>query len=126
MMGKNIYKLRAHHGLCLCFFKGQGYSSEFVENMANIKCKLEENPLVCITNQTDVICNNCPNNIDGKCETDKKVFEYDRQVLERCHISEGESMPYLDFQRLIQHNILLLGKRKEICENCEWESLCND
>lgn len=126
MMGKNIYKLRADHGLCLCFFKGQGYSSEFVENMANIKCKLEENPLVCITNQTDVICNNCLNNIDGKCETDKMVFEYDKQVLERCPISEGESISYLDFQRLIQHNILLLGKRKEICENCEWDSLCNN
>lgn len=125
-MEKNIYKLRAHHGLCLCFFKGQGYSSKFVKNMENIKCELEENPLVCITNQTDVICNNCPNNIDEKCETEEQVFEYDRQVLEKCHISEGEIIPYLDFQRLIQRNILLLGKRKEICENCEWDSLCND
>lgn len=125
-MEDKIYKLRAHHGLCLCFFKGQGYSSEFIQNMSNVKCKLEENPLVCITKQTDMICNKCLNNIDGKCESEEKVCEYDRQVLERCHISEEEIMPYLDFQRLVQKNILLLKKRKEICENCEWDLLCND
>lgn len=84
--------------------------------MENIKCKLEENPLVRVTNQTDVICNNWLNNNDGNCETEEMVRKYDRQVLERCHISEGESMPYLDFQRLIQFNILSLGKRKVVPE----------
>lgn len=125
-MEKKIYKLRAHHGLCLCFFKGAGYSDSFVENMTNIKCRLEENPIVCITNQMDEICSVCPNNIEGTCESEQTVCEYDRRVLEKCHISAGESMAYFDFQSLIEKYILSLNKRKEVCQNCEWDLLCNE
>lgn len=125
-MEEYTYKLRAHHGLCLFFFKRKGYSNEFVENMAKIKCELEGNPLILVTNQTDEICNYCPNNIYGKCKTEKTVCEYDKQVLKMCHVSAGEIIPYLDFQRLIHRNILLSDKRKKICQNCEWDSLCND
>ena len=30
---KEPLKLRAHHGMCLAFFEGKGYSSAFTENM---------------------------------------------------------------------------------------------
>lgn len=40
-MGKAIIPLRAHHGLCLHFFRGKGYSGAFVENMARKKAMLE-------------------------------------------------------------------------------------
>lgn len=40
----SVYRIRAHHGMCLAFFRGQGYSGAFVENMANMKAILEENP----------------------------------------------------------------------------------
>ncbi len=33
----SVYKIRAHHGVCLYFFQGKGYSGEFVENMSRMK-----------------------------------------------------------------------------------------
>lgn len=118
------YTVRAHHGVCLHFFKGKGYSGEFVENMRERKNELEKNPLIRIVSQTDIICGACPNNIEGTCSDGEKVAEYDRQVLLKCGISEGEVMPFLDFEKLVRDKILLPGKREEICGNCQWNSLC--
>lgn len=121
-----IYEIRAHHGLCLNFFKGKGYSNEFTENMAEIKKALADNPLVCVTSQADAICSVCPKNTCGACEDENKVFEYDRQVLLRCNISDGEIIPFPDFEKLIHNNILKTGKRREICGDCQWDSLCRN
>lgn len=118
------YTVRAHHGVCLNFFKGKGYSSEFVGNMWEMKSELEKNSLVRIIGETDVICSACPNNRKGICAAGEKVAEYDRQVLQRCGIAEGEIMPFLDFEKLVRDKILLPGKREEICGNCQWNSLC--
>lgn len=118
------YTVRAHHGVCLNFFKGSGYSSDFVGNMWEMNNKLEKNPLIRIVSQTDVICGACPNNAEGTCAAAEKVAEYDRQVLLKCGISEGEVMSFLDFEKLVRDKILLPGKREEICGNCQWNSLC--
>ena len=40
------YRIRAHHGMCLAFFKGNGYSSGFTKHMGNVKYALEENPMI--------------------------------------------------------------------------------
>ncbi len=118
------YTLRAHHGLCLFFFKGIGYSDGFVGNMTKMKGVLENNPLVCITNQVDMICCSCPNNESGKCLSEQKVCGYDRQILQRCGLKPDVVMPYFEFQKLIHDNILAPGKREEVCADCEWTSLC--
>ncbi|NLC18461.1 MAG: DUF1284 domain-containing protein [Clostridiales bacterium] len=121
----STYVLRAHHGLCLYFFKGKGYSSEFAANMADIKSRLDKNPLVRIISGTDVICSKCPNNTGARCESEAKVAEYDRQVLSRCNLNDGDIMPFYDFRKLVYQNILLPGKREEICSDCQWTSLCH-
>lgn len=118
------YKIRAHHGMCICFFEGKGYSNEFTRHMGEIIQKLDENPFVRISLQTDIICEKCPNNKQGICECAKKVAEYDRQVLLRCGLSEGTIIPFSDFKKMVYDNIILPGKREEICENCQWSSLC--
>ena len=120
------YPLRGHHGLCLCYFNGVGYSGEFSENMAEIKRLLEKNPLVRITAQADSICRCCPHLAGGQCASAEKVKEYDRQVLLRCRVSEGQIMPFWDFEKLIQRYILQPGKRTEICRDCEWSALCGE
>ena len=119
------YKIRAHHGMCIAFFQGKGYSNEFTAHMSEMIHKLENNPTICISTQMDVICLKCPNNKQGICETEKKVAEYDRQVLERCGLSDGMIMPYADFKKAVYDNILLPGKREEICGNCQWSEICH-
>lgn len=124
-MKEYTYKIRAHHGMCLAFFQGKGYSDSFTKHMTEMKNRLEKNPPVCIIGQTDQICSACPNNQKGNCASAEQVAEYDRQVFLRCHITEGEIMPFLDFSKLVYDNILLPGKREEICGNCQWNVLCH-
>lgn len=121
---KPLYKIRAHHGMCLAFFQGKGYSGEFATHMAEVKQLLEANPCVNIVAQTDEICSACPNNQEGICVTSETVAEYDRQVLLRCNLYEGEVIPFQEFEKMVYDYILIPGKREEICGNCEWSSLC--
>ena len=123
-MKERIYKIRAHHGMCLCFFRGKGYSIEFVRNMWDIKDKLERGPLIQITEKADDICAICPNNAGGTCTAQAKVAEYDRQVMQRCGLAVGDEMSYRDFDELVRQRIILPSKRKEICANCQWDSMC--
>lgn len=118
------YKVRAHHGMCIAFFQGKGYSNEFTAHMSEMIYKLEENPMICISTETDAICLKCPNNIQGICETESKVAEYDKQVLKRCGLSEGIMIPYAEFKKAVYENILLPSKREDICGNCQWSEIC--
>ena len=118
------YRLRAHHGMCLAFFKGKGYSEEFTLHMTRIKNDLENNPNVKIVCETDDICSKCPNNKNSECLSEDKVREYDRDVLRRCNLSEGAIISYADFKDLVYNNILIPEKREEICGNCQWNELC--
>lgn len=119
------YRIRPHHGLCLAFFRGKGYSGEFVENMARMKAVLEENPLIRLTGGTDEICAACPNNQGGRCESEEKVTRYDREVLRRCGLSVGEVLPYRAFEALVIRHILDARQREEICGDCQWDALCH-
>ena len=119
------YKIRAHHGMCIAFFQGKGYSNEFTAHMGEIIQKLENNPTICISTQTDIICCKCPNSKHGLCETESKVIEYDRQVLKHCGLSEGMTIPYADFKKAVYESILIPNKREEICRNCQWNELCH-
>lgn len=119
------YRIRAHHGMCLAFFKGKGYSGEFTDHMGKMKTVLERNPKVRIINETDDICGHCPNNISGTCNTPDKVSEYDNKVLELCRLEPGAEMEWKAFEELVGCAILNKGRRKAVCGDCQWDSLCN-
>ena len=119
------YKIRPHHGMCIAYFQGKGYNNEFTAHMSEMIHKLEKNPMVCITTQTDAICLKCPHNIQGICVTDSKVVEYDKQVRQRCNWIDGIILPYMDFKKSIYEKILLPGRRTEICGDCQWSGICH-
>lgn len=121
-----LYKIRAHHGMCFSFFQGRGYSGEFTENMRIMKEKLEENPEVLLLTETDDVCSHCPNNHAGKCLFGQKAAIYDSQVLALCGFVPHTRIRWKDFEKSVYENILLIGKREEICGGCEWNELCRD
>ena len=121
-----LYEIRAHHGMCLAFFEGKGYSSEFVRHMQKMQTDLEENPMVCIKKETDCICEYCPNKEKGQCSSADKVAEYDRQVLEHCGIFADVVMPFYEFRQKVEEHILRPGKREEICGDCQWNEVCKN
>ena len=119
----SVYKIRAHHGVCLYFFQGKGYSGEFVENMSRMKAILEKNPEISLMDSPDDICAACPNRLTENCA--EKASRYDREVLRRCGLSEGDTLPYRDFSENVIETILRPGDRRKICGDCQWSSLCH-
>ena len=73
---------------------------------------------------TDEICSACPNNEKGCCSSFSLVEAYDNAVLELCGLENGQIMEFDDFTDVVQKKILASGKRKEICGNCQWNSIC--
>lgn len=121
---KEYLCIRAHHMMCLAYFKGKGYSEEFTVQMAAIKEELKNDPVIQLVCHTDSICTACPNNKDGICTTEKQVMQYDRQVLSHCNLAENDIMRYSEIEKMVYSNVLDKGKREEICGDCEWNELC--
>lgn len=125
---KNVeIKLRAHHGMCLAFFEGKGYSAGFTAHMAQILEYLEqENPTVTVVAEADCICGGCPNLTDGRCQKAALVEHYDKAVLALCGMGERSSLPWREFAARVAEYILSQGRRSEICGGCQWSSICKE
>ena len=62
-----MIRLRPHHGMCLAYFEGKGYSDDFTENMQHMLELLEKGAEVEMTVSGDEICKACPNLKSGVC-----------------------------------------------------------
>lgn len=127
-MDKTTLPLRPHHGLCLRFFRGKGYSDNFVAGMKKIHSALHGEPfreitLVC---HADNICEACPNMENNVCNTEHKVSEFDLKVLELCGISENDILTWEDFSDLISENILNKNLLPQVCGSCRWFYICKN
>jgi hypothetical protein len=119
-----VTNLRPHHGMCLAFFQGKGYSEGFTGHMQELKDYFETDPQVRLVVATDEICRACPHNQSGVCRSAHKVERYDRAVLEACGLEEGQVLPFLTFSRLVRERILETGRRSGICGDCQWNGVC--
>lgn len=98
--------IRYHHLMCIPRYKGEGYSSEFCENLERVKASLKDNNYILI-DSCDDICRFCPNNINGRCADDEKVKKYDLLVKEK--LSKNEAL-----------------FPKDICSDCCWFDICKN
>ncbi len=120
-----MYKLRPHHLLCLHFFRGSGYSLQFVEHMARMVEAMIENPLVELVAGADQVCVACPHRVGvSGCESQDKVMAYDRRVLEKCQLSIGTQLHWQDFLQRITDKILAPGYLTQVCCGCQWIEIC--
>lgn len=123
-----VHRIRPHHGMCLHFFEGKGYSSTFSEHMAQVKEELLQNngeALLELVTRTDDICSACPHNLNGNCETYGKVNAYDAGVLAYCGLESGQKLSFHELEALVETRILHAGHGREICGDCEWSSICH-
>ena len=81
--------LRPHHGMCLAYFEGKGYSDGFTVNMQKMLEFFEKGADIELTVSGDEICKECPNLKEGSCVSAGLVEAYDRKVLEACGLSEN-------------------------------------
>lgn len=121
----STYEIRPHHGLCIRFFQGKGYSPEFITNMTEIVEKLGENPEIRLVSGGDALCRTCPNRVgDVDCRSDEKVRGYDRAVLDRCGLDYDSVLSWQAFSARVEAEILDLNLRETICGGCQWTDLC--
>ena len=66
--------LRPHHGMCLAYFKGEGYSDGFSAHMKDVLDELQKGMNVRLHVGIEEICSACPNNREGRC-TDVALVE---------------------------------------------------
>ncbi|MBQ4465709.1 MAG: DUF1284 domain-containing protein [Oscillospiraceae bacterium] len=126
MSSSDLRILRPHHGLCIRFFRGLGYSEEFTENMTRIIQRLEsEDPRIKLLPGCDVLCRKCPHDHGGLCKSAENVRKFDDQVLKLCEIRAGTWMKWSDFSALIRTQILQAGRLQEVCGDCEWYPTCS-
>lgn len=120
--------MRPHHGLCINFFKGKGYSAYFVRKMTDLIEELKDNPEkeIILQCKTDILCSACPHNKGSLCESAEKVLEYDRKCLELCGISEGEVLKWRQFHEAVKNTILTPQRLNEICADCQWSEICHN
>ena len=71
-------RLRPHHGLCIYYFRGSGYSEEFTEHMKEVIRSLKDNPRIILTVGEDEVCSSCPNRTPRGCSERQKADSYDR------------------------------------------------
>ncbi|WP_167956480.1 DUF1284 domain-containing protein [Anaerosporobacter faecicola] len=126
-----IPNLRPHHGLCIQFYQGKGYSKEFTDYMTSFVKQIQQEPQkkIKLHANVDFLCNHCPHNIANhevhQCRSQEKVTRYDLLVLKYCHLEKDQVLTISDFLDSVKKNILEPGKHKEICGDCEWYSLCS-
>ncbi|MCD8382195.1 MAG: DUF1284 domain-containing protein [Clostridiales bacterium] len=123
---RSALPLRPHHGMCLAYYQGEGYSPAFTRAADRLLSRLtEENPTVRLTVAADVMCATCPNRRGDECAGTGNASRYDRAVLELCGLEDGVALPFRTFAALVQRHILAPGKRETICGGCRWDRLCH-
>jgi len=118
------YKLRPHHGLCLLFFEGKGYSAKFTENMSCVKTALHDGVSIELVMHSDDICACCPNRFGDKCKSSTKVSAYDARVTEACDLTPNMVFSYTKLEEAIINNVLKKDLLPSVCGDCEWFSIC--
>lgn len=121
-----VIPLRPHHGMCLAYFKGMGYSDGFSVHMQEMLEIFQKGAKIRLHADTDEICSACPNNEKGCCSSFSLVEKYDIAVLDLCGLENGQIMDFDAFTSKVQKEILSSGKRIEICGKCQWNSICEN
>ncbi len=82
-------KLRGHHLICLNFFRGEGYSEDFIRNIYTVIGRGE----IEIANGPDDVCAKCPYLKYGMCNnpdyTDETIQLQDRDALRLLELRPG-------------------------------------
>ncbi len=119
--------LRPHHGLCIRFFEGKGYSDEFTAHMEKVIKELhKKDSRIILTEAEDEICKMCPNFLEGGCKDREKVRRYDQGVLDLTGLQTGEEMTFLKLKEQITARITAPDRMRDICGDCGWAEICRE
>ncbi|KMT20933.1 DUF1284 domain-containing protein [Clostridium cylindrosporum] len=116
-----MLKLRPHHIVCLNFYKGIGYSENFVSNMDLIVNKIKNNPetKILICSQADDICKECPHLQIGKCTCEDNISKIDKNASYYLNLEVNSIYKYNELVKL-RNKYLTKANFEKICKDCQW------
>lgn len=122
--------LRPHHINCIFFYKGLGYSEDFIDGMNNTLTLLKKNPntKIKLIINCDDLCVNCPNKqIDDVCVTKEKVAKLDYNTLQIYNLKENEEYTFNEIIDTVYKHFIK-NKFHKICSACNWykDGICSD
>ena len=116
--------LRAHHLLCMRYFKGKGYSKGFVSNFRKVLKRLKKERFV-LVDYPDAICKACPHLIGERCAkkpgSERKVKGKDDKFLRIMGLKSRKQIYLIEAERLVS---LKLERLRKTCKHCEWKDWC--
>ncbi|VVB88178.1 Uncharacterised protein [uncultured archaeon] len=115
-------KLRGHHLICLNFFRGEGYSEDFISNIRSVIGK----DLVEIVEGPDEVCARCSYLKENKCSsneyTDEKILLQDKEALRLLRFKSGEIVDW----KIISDKLpeIIEEWKVEFCLDCGYMKVC--
>jgi uncharacterized protein len=132
MAAKTPVCLRGHHLICLQFFRGEGYSDEFVENLTHVLARAATEPVLVVSG-IDNVCAACPElGSDGRCASEdaggeEEIARIDELALGILDVKPGQRVSLAEVRGLLESDAIGVGTwRAEACHGCAWESVCED
>lgn len=124
-------RMRGHHFVCLQFFRGQGYSFAFVQNLETVVERAGIEQAVLVVGADDV-CSACPGLAsDHTCldpqAGETEVRRIDRLAWEVLGMQPGDAMSLPEARTRLAEDAVSAGRwRFEACAGCTWEDVCED
>ncbi len=123
---KPAVKLRGHHLICLHFFRGEGYNSEFVENLGKVLLRIEAGEAVEVCSGADDVCKRCPYLEGKKCFYDRnaeyEIGEMDRNALRLMGLETHRKVKWVDIKDKIPG--IIHEWAENYCKECDWRKVC--
>ena len=117
--------LRGHHLICLQFYRGEGYSAPFVENLDGVLARLADEPALVIAG-ADAVCSACPElGADGVCAGETEISRIDALAFSLLGVEAGKRIRLAEARERLVGDAVALGRwRSEVCDGCAWEDVC--
>ncbi len=115
-------KLRGHHLICLNFFRGEGYSEDFIKNIYSVIGK--EN--IVIVEGPDEVCARCPYLKDGRCAsneyTNEMIILQDKEALKLLKFKPGMVVAWSNISDKLPE--ILEEWKARFCGECGYRKVC--
>jgi len=119
-------RVRGHTLLCLQGFRGEGYSPEFVSNMAAIHQELTGSPdrQIEVIASPDAVCAACPHRQSSGCtingeRSEEEMIEQDYEVIRRLGLKAGDRLRWEELIERIRGSVNG-DELASICGRCRW------
>ncbi|MDW7727331.1 MAG: DUF1284 domain-containing protein [Candidatus Methanoperedens sp.] len=117
-----IPKLRGHHLICLHFFKGEGYSEDFIKNIYNVLL----NQKMQVADGADDICAKCPHLEEGKCASseysNENIKAQDTEALMLLKLETGMVVEWENIAAMLPS--ILDEWNSLFCYDCGYRKVC--